>query len=1137
MCPVFFALLVLLRWPTEGQVDLAGTRAQQIFRLFAYGLLMIPLFLVPAFPAITIVRERVRGSLALLLNTPMRSSSIYFGKLAGILGFSLLPLALSLPAVAACYALGGLSVMRDIAPLYGILLVVSLQYVVIGLWVSSLASSSDSALRITYGLVLLLAVFSLVPYQLVQGQPPGWSLTLAQWLRSISPIAAVMEMVGHGDVGGQGLVTAISTPARYFSLAMLIACAMAVHTIWRLKPTLQDRARPQGVITDDRALRQRWLRRILFVSDPQRRTKPIGNYTNPVMVKEFRSRRLGRSQWMIRMVALCALVSLALTYFMATGTVAWGVETIGSLMVLLQAALIVLLIPALAAGLISAERETGSWALLLMTPLTARRIVFGKLLSVAWPAALLLLATLPGYAVMMYIQPVLQPQILRVLATLILGTAAAVMLSAAISSLIARTATATLVAYALLVALWGGTLLVWLGRERPFGHSMVETVLSVNPIAAALSLIELPGFADYDLIPVNWYVMVLACFAAALVLAVQTRRLTRPLLLAVGIAQLTLTAQPIRLTAVEIDSAMLVDPVLEPVPEVSVFSPKLKPLWLAALERPETDLKRQAAEAITAATRLAMPGIDDLVEPLVHEMEAAQTHSIAHLAIARALIALDARQEAASLASQAQSDGLEMAQIVEPVLARWDYLPQREVWLARLDNPTATGRRLILAVEALGQVREPAAVPGLRQLAMDKSQRTGIRLEAARSLSLIGPEDLAALASQLLSAPHDEHLINRLVAAELLTGDAGSQAIPILRRLAVDLEPAVAAIALAAILELDPQQVADWNSQLVGNRDTKIRSVTADLLLAQQTPEAVELLGSLLADPHPDLRTKACDALVQLATIEQLDSIVRQVVVRTLESSRPEAVRQAVLALGALRHYPSAERLVALLDAPQSNIYIAAAWALRQLADRATGPAIMEKIGRETQRRLALVKQLAPIVAANPYAEPEFPPVDDSNAQLEQLIQALSVMRHEAAEPLFREFLPKPPRPQIGDPPVLETEKQVVLRAAAIWALGIYHGPSAPDPLRELLRARLDDTYPKHPEHPLVRRMSAITLARMHDQETVDVMRPLCAPPKAYTELGRACRWAVHEITGEVLPELPVIPRTKSDWFLVPLDP
>lgn len=529
MCPIVFALLVLLQWPSDDQVDFAGARAQQVFQLFGYGLLAVLLVLVPAYPATTLVRDRLRGTLTLLFHTPMPGWSIYFGKLAGTLGFAILPLVWSLPAVAACYGLGSLTIAGDIAPLYIILMAVIVQFTALSLWVSSLAGSIDAALRTAYGLVLLLAVLTLLPYQWIQGQPDGWKLIVATWLRSASPIAAVMELQGHGDVGGQGLTATTGTPARYLLLAMGTTVVAATLTIRRLRPTVHDRPRQQGVITDERSRSTQRFRRLVFLSDPQRRTKPIGSYTNPVMVKEFRSRRFGRSQWMMRMVALCALASLVLTYCAATGTVAWGVETIGSLMVLLQVALIVLLIPAFAAGLISAERESGSWALLQMTPLSAHRIVIGKLASVAWPAALLLLATLPGYAVMMYIQPVLQPQIARVLMTLILGVLLAVMLSAAISSLAVKTATAMLAAYATLGALWGGTLLVWLARDRPFGHSVVETVLSINPIAAAFSLIELPGFENYELIPANWYWTVVFCFIAAVVLAVQTWRLLRPI--------------------------------------------------------------------------------------------------------------------------------------------------------------------------------------------------------------------------------------------------------------------------------------------------------------------------------------------------------------------------------------------------------------------------------------------------------------------------------------------------------------------------------------------------------------------------------------------------------------------------------
>src|SRR5690349_18318135 len=80
------ALLILTRWPTEGTVDLGGVRSQQVVRVFGYGLLAAILLLVPAFPATSLVREKMRGTLALLLNSPMTPWSIYLGKLGGVLG-------------------------------------------------------------------------------------------------------------------------------------------------------------------------------------------------------------------------------------------------------------------------------------------------------------------------------------------------------------------------------------------------------------------------------------------------------------------------------------------------------------------------------------------------------------------------------------------------------------------------------------------------------------------------------------------------------------------------------------------------------------------------------------------------------------------------------------------------------------------------------------------------------------------------------------------------------------------------------------------------------------------------------------------------------------------------------------------
>jgi len=525
---VVLAVLVLARWPNSATVGLTGVQALEVFRLFAYGLLATVVLLVPIFPATSLVREKQQGTLALLLNSPLGQWSIYFGKLAGVAGFTLLPLVASLPAAAACYAMGGLSLVHDVAALYVVLLLAALQYAALGLLVSSCATTNDGALRATFALVLLLAVLVLGPYQFLQGWPDGAVRTTILWLRCLSPIPAVMEIVDQGDLSGRGLVTGGGAPGRFLVLGVLSTAAFMIATATRLRQTMFDRPRPQGLITDQRSAAAQRARRLMFLVDPQRRKGAIGNWVNPVMVKEFRTRRFGRSHWMLRLIAGCALISLLLTYAATAGTFAWGVETIGGIMVLLQVALIVLLTPSLAAGLISAEHETGGWVLLRMTPLSAGRIVLGKLVSVLWTLVLILLATLPGYLVMIFIQPVLTQQILYVLTCLVLAALFALLVSAAISSLYRRTAPATITAYALLLLIFGGTLLIWLGRGAPFGHGVVQTALTVNSLAAALSVLEVEGFAGYQLVPANWWVVLVACAGCLLLLIVQTWRMTRP---------------------------------------------------------------------------------------------------------------------------------------------------------------------------------------------------------------------------------------------------------------------------------------------------------------------------------------------------------------------------------------------------------------------------------------------------------------------------------------------------------------------------------------------------------------------------------------------------------------------------------
>ncbi|MDV6029478.1 MAG: ABC transporter permease subunit [Phycisphaera sp. RhM] len=523
---ITFSIAVLMRWPTDATVDLSGVQSIQVFRVFGYGLLAGVVFLVPAFPATSIVNEKNAGTLALLLNSPLSPLSIYFGKLAGVLLFALLVLLASLPGAAACYAMGGIDLKSGLGLFYFVLLLLVFQYATLGMLISSYVQSSDAGVRLTYSVIFALFFLTLIPDAFFPGGS-GVMGTIAQWVRYVSPVPVVMQIMGQGGLGSKGLIASPGN-VQFILFTFISSLVFAAVTISRLNYRIFDQSRAQGVITDDRGLVARLLRRFLFIVDPQRRKPGIPWYLNPVMVKEFRCRRFGRSQWLFRLVALCAVVSMVLTFAAATSVTSWGTETIGGLMVILQVILIVVMTPSLTSGLISGERDGGGWELLRLTPLSSLKIVRGKLLSVLWTLLLVLMATLPGYLVMIYIQPQMWYQVNLVLVCLAWTVVYTVAVSAAVGSLFRTTAVATTVTYVVVMALFVIPLLVWLGRGAPFGFEMVQRVLLINPVGAALSVIETPGFEQYNLLPAAWYVAGGFSALMFLVFGLKVWRLTRP---------------------------------------------------------------------------------------------------------------------------------------------------------------------------------------------------------------------------------------------------------------------------------------------------------------------------------------------------------------------------------------------------------------------------------------------------------------------------------------------------------------------------------------------------------------------------------------------------------------------------------
>src|SRR5205085_3196033 len=141
--------------------------------------------------------------------------------------------------------------------------------------------SIDGALRTTYALVLAVCAIPPIPYLLVQGDA-GPLAAAADWFRCLSPVSAVMEVLGHGGVGTHGIGTSGEAVTRYLFLAGVWSAVCAALTVARLIAVPLDRSRPAGVMTQDRSRGGRAARRVFFLVDPQRRSGNMSRWVNPV---------------------------------------------------------------------------------------------------------------------------------------------------------------------------------------------------------------------------------------------------------------------------------------------------------------------------------------------------------------------------------------------------------------------------------------------------------------------------------------------------------------------------------------------------------------------------------------------------------------------------------------------------------------------------------------------------------------------------------------------------------------------------------------------------------------------------------------------------------------------------------------
>ncbi len=547
-------------------------------------------------------------------------------------------------------------------------------------------------------------------------------------------------------------------------------------------------------------------------------------------------------------------------------------------------------------------------------------------------------------------------------------------------------------------------------------------------------------------------------------------------------------------------------------PKIQVlFPPGLVELWSEALKHPDRELRRRAASAIAKGPERGVTGLDVTVPQMTKMLEQPDQERVIRLTVARALVALDARQAAPQLLAGLHTSDLDWSETVEPALARWKFAPAAKLWRERLDTKITIRRLHVLAIQGLITLGNTEALPRMLEFATNRHTPTSVRVAAADALGQLQKTDLLEAARKLSQDKSSKGLVDRLVAAKMLAAHRGKEAEQLLAILSTDAIPSVQAIALRQLLQIDPQLVMPLADNTLASTDVNVRRIASTALIAvarTPMPENINKLSTRLDDRNPSLRRFVRDALIDLAKNKSLHDVVIEQSRRVLDLDGWRGQEQAIQVLVALDEKPIVDRLFTLLDSQRPEVHTTAAWGLCQLNVPATVERIFDVFETKTKRWQAGQRQAV-----------------GTENQLAHLAQAVGRMKYAPADKLLREYIPK-------SAPMNPTS-----RAAAIWAIGFLYVDKQDDKLASQLKARMTDIASMIPEDPLVRRMAAITLGRMKAKSTLKDLRRMAELEGATLATGLACYWSVHQITDEPMPKVPAIIFRDHNWFLVPESP
>ena len=415
----FAGLLFILMWTAWQslvgwrEVRELGTLARFggiLFMMFSMLQLALMLFFAPLAAATAVAHEKDRRTFVLLLMTDLSDVEIVIGKLTASLLQTGTLLAAAAPVFFLNLLLGGIS-FGQVLDILGVTAAAGLAGGALGLVVGLWRDRTFQSLALTLLLVALAPIVievagALLPEVRIFGSP------LATALNPFRVLMAVLSP--SSDQLGRFRVTSMI----FIGFALSLAFALLVLAVVKLRVWNPGRNEPreeregedeivavgslveiapdanaalqvagnrpprgEGEVSTGLNVPRRSHRRVLGAARPYR--KP---WANPILWRELKTRAYGRKPLIIKGAYLLAFVmGTALFVAMAAGKdVPLGEGR--SIIPLALAVLSLILVNAQGVTALTSERDTGALDLLLVTELTPKEFIYGKLYGVLYNA-------------------------------------------------------------------------------------------------------------------------------------------------------------------------------------------------------------------------------------------------------------------------------------------------------------------------------------------------------------------------------------------------------------------------------------------------------------------------------------------------------------------------------------------------------------------------------------------------------------------------------------------------------------------------------------------------------------------------------------------------------------------------------